>query len=484
MKKFARGLALTVVALIGLVPIQATSASAFAGTLDVEGSIAGTAVGEAPVAVANSVIRWTATITPPAANTQIAEDSDGLPAPPDPVVCTTTVAVPGSCTWTDKEAAGDKKTLRLYVKDPEPPATPCGFGLPDENCDPDETLSQVDADDTDVVEYEFENGTLDLSPEDVPAAPATSVSITANIMSTEATPRGLIGNVDAEIISGPETDVAGKADMECTTAQAGSCMLTYTTANPPATAINEVQGWIDLNDDPGASPATGDETGAAPAFEGDATERQNEGLAAEKGATNEPDNTDVVKVNITVGTPGLTLSPKTQTKTTNTAASFTASVNLGNTPQQNVKIAGATITGSGNLNKTATCTTGANGTCVLTYTGTAAGTDKFRAAIDSDGNGQPNEADATEDIGTAGGNTMEPDNTDVAQVTYQNPTPPPDGGGGGGDDDGKCNAAKQKLKKAKKALKKAKQGGDEDKITKTKKKVKKAKNRKVAACAG
>jgi hypothetical protein len=304
-------------------------------------------------------------------------------------------------------------------------------------------------------------------------------------MSTETPARPLVANVDAEILAdGPNADqVPDAADMECDTDPAtGGCPLSYTAG--AASDVDEVQGWVDLNDDPGADPPTGDETGTGDTFEGDASEGPDEGT--EPGDDTEPDDTDVVLVNLSASQQ-LILSPASATKPLGAQSALTATVTTGATPNSGVAVVGQVLPGGPHAGTTATCSTGANGQCTLNYTGPNPGTDKFRATVDADANGLPNEADSTEDVGVAGG-TEEPDTTAVAQITWGVPEPP---------DDDNCDAAKQKvkklkkkLKKAKKALKKAKASGDDDRIAKKKKKVKKlkkklkkAKQRKRTACA-
>ncbi|MDP9067860.1 MAG: hypothetical protein M3N53_05875 [Actinomycetota bacterium] len=73
-----------------------------------------------------------------------------------------------------------------------------------------------------------------------------------------------------------------------------------------------------------------------------------------------------------------------------------------------------------------TCTTGADGTCTFTQTGTAAGTTTYRAFLDGDNNNATGGPDATEgqDEKTAPGATAEPDATDVVTKTWTAGGPP------------------------------------------------------------
>jgi hypothetical protein len=495
MRKLATLAALTIVGLIGLVPIAATPAAA-AGTLDV--TIDGVTPPEVATVITGHYMTLTATVSapvPPDA-TVIDWDTDGGTPPSSDTTCTTTA---GACSITINEGG---PLIRAWMED-GPPALPCGTpALPQADCDSTEPQDETtmsggqtpEPDDTDVVSMEWKDGSLDVEPEAPSAAPTTALTgVTAKVVSTETTPVPLIANVDAEVISGPNNTpgpAPATVDAQCDTAPAtGECSLSY--IGSATSGVDVLQAWVDRNDDkpaetgPPAVPAGGDETSGS-GFEGDATEGTDE--ATTPGAVAETPNkdiTDVIDVNWT-GTQTLDISPESTTKTTNTAATFTASVSTpGGTGQSGVKVAAAIDAGGPNVSKTITaCTTGANGTCSLTYTGTAVGVDKVRAAIDSDQNNLPNEADATEGVtgsGTEAGGTVEPDTTDVVQVTWTaaTPTPTPDPG-----DSAACEEAKKKLKKAKKALKKAKKTGDDDKIAKAKKKVKRAKNRKAAACSG
>jgi hypothetical protein len=238
--------------------------------------------------------------------------------------------------------------------------------------------------------------------------------------------------------------------------------------------IDKIRGWVDLNEDPDATPPTGDETTGEDVWEAD----KDEALADD-----DDDTTDVVQASISGGDV-LVLSPASATKTIGSQSALTATFTANAIPTSGKKIAAQVLPGGAHPGQAATCTTAANGQCTLNYTGTTAGTDKVRATVDADGNGLPNEADSTEDVGVAGG-TPEPDSTAISQITWTDPK-----------ESLECEAAtekvkklKKKLKKAKKALKKAKASGDDDRIDKKKKKVKKlkkklkrAKQRKQAAC--
>jgi len=484
MRKLARITALSLVALIGLVPIQATPAAAFVGTLDVEPELGG-------VRITGSFHRLTATVTDPEApdDTIVAFDTDDNPT----TAAETCETDGGTCQLAISSSTAEVQTIRAYVQDHDPATfppthTPCGLpelpGL-EPDCDADETQEEADDDDTDVVEVEWADGVLDVEPEGSAAAPGEEVEVTATVMSTEETPRGLLANVDAEITVGPnENMVADKADFECDTDQNGVCALTYTAG--AADGVDEIQSWLDLNDDPDAEPETGDETDPeGDGFEGDASEGPNEEVEpGDEPEGDDGDITDVVEVSVSAG-PVLILAPQSATKTVGTQSALTATLTLGGVPDSGEAIAAQVLPGGPNAGATSTCTTGANGQCTLNYTGANPGTDKVRATVDTDKNGLPNEADSTEDVGVAGG-TEEPDATALAQVTWTAP-----------EEDNRCENAKKKVKKlkkkvkkAKKAFKKAKASDDDDRIAKKKKKVKKlkkkfkkAKNRKRNACA-
>lgn len=445
MKRIARGLALTVVAFMALVPLQATPALADGAvdiaepeeTVRVTGSshhmtVTLAQVTGAPASVANQTINfeWDPTNGPGMEEASCSTDGAGT--------CMAEVT-------SDEEA---ELTIRAYHVDGS--TTPCtGIEqnpLPTSDCDENEAVNEDgDNDDTDAISVEFVNGTLDVEPEDATSAPSSEVKLTATVMSDEATPRPLVANVDAEITTGPN-DSPGPApgvDSECDTAPAtGVCELKYT---PGATVgVDELDAWVDRNEDPGPPPAgdtpTGDETEGAD-FEGDGDEGPDEGL--EPGTTQEGDRgdeTDVVKVSISGGQV-LTLNPSSATLAPGSSASILARVTTAGAVQSGVKVAGAVLTGGAHPGQTVACTTGPDGQCTLGFTGSSVGVDKLRATVDTDGNGQPNEADSTEDIGVAGG-TAEPDTTALAQITWVRPAPPPGGGGGGAGDKAQCDVTR------------------------------------------
>lgn len=494
-RKFRGGLALTVLALVGLVPVQATPAAADPETLDV--TLKGIpAPSETVARAAGTQQRLVATLSGAAAANRVVQfDRDGTLANGGEANCPIPTGAM-SCEVRLSQAGTGKETIRAWVEDFDPTAIPptqrqCGVPIPPtlpEDCDSaelrDETSTagagnEPEPDDTDVVEIDWYVSQLKLTGP-VTVTPGSAVSITATLTAKGVSPvKNLVGNIDGEVIDGPNKDkVPTKADMDCTTTAAGTCTLTYTAgANA---GVDEVHGWLDENHDPEPPPDTdsdGDETGdpfgSSSDYEGDDKERADE--VATPGDDAEPDNTDNIKVNISTMAV-LTIGPETQNKDTGTTAAITVSLTTGGTPTNNQKIAAAVL-GGPNTGKVLTCTTGAGGTCDLApaLTSSAAGTDRVRATVDTDGNGQPNEADQTEDVGVGGG-TAEPDTTAVAQVNWVAPTKPDD-------TDTKCTVAKAKLKKAKKALKKAKKSGDVDRIKKAKKKVKKLKKRKRRACA-
>jgi hypothetical protein len=339
-------------------------------------------------------------------------------------------------------------------------------------------------DDTDVVLANFLDGELDISKDgqdEASFAPGVDVKWTAKVVETGVAaptkPRTLLANVDAEIESGPNINkMASTVDMECDTEQTtGICELKYTAGG--TAGQDKIRGWVDLNDDPKAmssatppAPApTGDET-TGDKWEADKDEGLDEKTA--KGAMDEPDWTDVFQANISGGAV-LVLSGG-GSKPVGTQSGLTATLTTGGTVTSGQQIAAQILTGGVNLGTTiAPCTTAANGQCTLNYTGAKAGIDKVRATVDSDKNGQPNEADQTEDVGVEGG-TKDPDTTAVVQITWTPPTPPPT--------DEKCEMAKKQVKKAKNALRRAKDHGDDQAITKAKKKLKRARAKRARAC--
>jgi hypothetical protein len=421
MRKVARGVVLSVLALLVLVPIQASPASALAGSLDV--------TPETVDRITGSIQRYTATVTDttPLDDLQISYIKGTQSAT---VVDACKTDSTGTCEFAITQTAKGTANLLVYVKDMDPGPGPCTRPgtqpLPLQDCDGNEALADEDTDDTDVVEAHFLDGELDISKDgldEASFAPSGEVKWTAKVVekgvTAPAVPKTLLANVDAEIESGPNTNkVASKADMECDTAQmTGTCELKYTAG---ATAgQDKIRGWIDLNDDPDAT--TGDPPTPAPTGDettGDKYEADKDEVLADTDA----DGTDVVQANISGGVV-LVLSGG-GSKPVGTQSGLTAVLTSGGTAQSGQQIAAEIMTGGVNLGTTiAPCTTAANGQCTLNYTGAKAGVDKVRATVDSDKNGLPNEADQTEDIGVAGG-TVEPDATAIAQITWTAPTPP------------------------------------------------------------
>lgn len=500
-RKLARLIAFSAVALVGLVPIQASPAAAFAGTLDVV-IVGATTNPEVAVTITNAYLELKATNTPaPATATNVNFDTDGNVLTPEET-CSMPAGVGFCSVFLQATAPAAPNDVRAWVPgETTPPSSPCNpLPIPNSDCDSSEAQDEggagagatAEPDDTDVVTVEWVDGVLNVEDENESSAPSVAVSMTATVLEKEPTTppaRALLANVDAEVTAGPNNLLPGTGpDAECDTAQtSGQCVLTYT---PGATiGVDTVQSWVDLNEndpgDPDATPVVppgGDETtGTDGRFEGDASEGTTE--STNPGSVPEGDITDVVEVSISA-TQQLNVDPESQNKTINTPVTFTASVTLGGVAQSGVAVAAEIVAGGPNASKTiAPCNTGANGTCALTYTGTAAGTDKIRAGVDTDANGLPNEADATEDLtgsGTQAGGTIEPDTTDVVQVIWAAPVPPPPPPPDG--DDTKCELAKKDVRKAKKALKKAKktEGTRDDK--QAKKRLKRAKRRKAAAC--
>ncbi len=466
-KQLMRLLAFTTVALVGLVPIQ--GASALAGELDVVITVTGGTNPEVAQVVTGHPVTLTATNTPaPAVATNVNFDTDGNVLTVDETC--SMLANSGTCSVTITEAADP--AVRAWVPGETPACSP--LPIPDADCDSSEGQDEaaeagdtVEPDDTDVVTVEYLEGTLDVTPEDSAASPTSPASLTAKVVSTETTPRGLLANVDMEIIEGPNETVAAGIDDECDTIQAGTCTLTYTPG--ATTGVDIVRSWID-DDNPAATPPTGDET-TGDEYEADATEETVE------GTTDEPDNTDTVTVNVSPD-PILVAAPRTQPKNVTETATITATLTDDGTPEVGERISATVLSGGPNANKALSCNTGSGGTCTIQYTGTTAGTDNVRLWADRDGDGQPDEADIGETFGTAG-NTPEGDTTMVVQVVWTGTTPPPTPDP---DDNDACDQAKKNVKRAKKQLKKAKANGDEGDIKKAKRKLARAKRKKANAC--
>jgi hypothetical protein len=505
MKHLARlFLVTTVLGLLGLVPIHAASAGVPSIDVVLTPLTGETITGETvnrvtaaadcgPVAGSTCVQVLTATVldgAAPVTGQEVGFEWTSGPSDPDPgadpvyvpdVSCTTVAT--GKCT-VSFQSSTEGTAVDHVVAWIEDGTLPIG-----DEADKTEPAAPDDGGDTDVVEVGWYDGVLNVyvppitapENEERTTAPSTDVKFEALVLEkdppTGETAEKLVANVDAEVqVGAPPTGNADKTatgpDAECYTSQsAGTCELKY--AAGATTGVDMIRAWIDRNENPNsaATPKPGDEEpGATSGYEGD---------DAEPLSPDDSDTTDVVKASISA-TPILQASPATQTKKFGETATITAMDTLGGVGE-NAKPIAMTVFAGPNAGKTGTCNTGSGGSCNVTYVGgTTAGTDKVRLWVDTDGNGLPNEGDATEDVGTQG-STPDPDTTAVVSVSWVAPTPDPTPEPT--PDTSKCDAAKAKLAKAKRALKKAKANGDAQDISRAKKRVKRAKGRKQAACA-
>jgi hypothetical protein len=490
MKNLARILALTTLAFLALTPVAAKAA---APSLNVEPeTVNRVTAGDdcAPVATDDCIHVLTATVTDagvPQNGEEISFEFEGGPSDPDPgadpvlvpdATCTTAATpTPGSCQISFHSSTEGEDTVRAWIEDGT-------FPIGDE-ADTDEEQDEAvtpgdpaatEPDITDVVDVTWFDGTLNIEPEEGTFPLSTEVSFEATVL--EEDPAGpdpavpLVANVDAEIETGSvnANKNATSVDMECDTVATGKCTLKYDASATPG--VDNIRGWIDQNDNgTRTTPPNGDETTGAD-YEADNTES----LSAEGTGTGAP-ITDVVKANISAN-PVLQATPISQTKNINETATITASLTTGGVPDNAKKIAAVVLPGGPNAGKSLTCNTGTGGTCSVSYTGATNGTDKVRLWADTNGDGLPDEADTSEDFGTAGA-TPEPDTTAVVQVTWVTPTPDPDPDPG---DNDACEQAQRDVKRAKKALKRAKASGNDNKIAKAKKRLKKAKKKRANAC--
>lgn len=402
----------------------------------------------------------------------------GVPDPglsPDMTCQTAAAPTPGTCQVSFNANTEGTDVVRAWIEDGTLPIA--DEADMDEARDEAVTPGATEPDNTDVVSASWYDGTLNIEKEEDTFPLNGNVTFEATVLEKDPTApnpaKTLLAEVDAEIEAGSANvdRVGPTADVQCDTVQAtGKCTLTYPSGPNPG--VDNIRGWIDRNDNPRATPPAGDEESGT-GYEADNTET----LSTEGTGTGAP-ITDVVKANI-AATPVLTATPLTQSKVTNETATITASLTTGGVPDNAKKISAVVLSGGPNANKALTCNTGTGGTCTLVYTSTTAGTDSVRLWADTDGDGQPNEADTSETFGTAG-TTPEPDTTAVVQVTWTTPAPPPDPDPGDSD---ACDQAQRDVKKAKKSLKKAKASGDEQKIKKAKKRLKRAKKRRAAACS-
>ncbi len=266
-----------------------------------------------------------------------------------------------------------------------------------------------DMDSTDRFEVSWLTGVLNLDPEAPEQAPGTPQAITAELKSVPATGSTdpavpLVGNIDVEIIAGPgQNSNSAGPDLTCDTApETGQCELTV---NSTVAGKTGIRGWVDLNEDdqvPG---------------EADGTEGRDETTQA--GTPTEPDLTDLVEINWVAGAtaPRIDVEPENAQQTVGQEITFTVTSTSATGPQGTVNVAAQVAPGGANSGKTARCLTSAAGSCTLSYTGTNPGTDTLVVAVDANGNGLPNEADAGEAVATPG-TKAEPDETDVVQVVW------------------------------------------------------------------
>ncbi|MEA2452321.1 MAG: large repetitive protein [Actinomycetota bacterium] len=212
-------------------------------------------------------------------------------------------------------------------------------------------------------------------------------------------------NVDARVLSGPN---AGTSVGECTTDVLGECRLTYTSN---AKGTDAIQAWIDTNGDDVPGEATVLEARSeAP------TQDENDQDVIEATWTASSDtlflNTTPEKGLHNVGT-SAPLSLKVIDGTDVVRANEDVAARVVSGPSKDRDIDSNTATPAGFIGR---CTTGATGTCSVTYGSTVKGSDVVLTWLDADHNGESNEVSAAEPATESTGNDVP--GHDVVEVTW------------------------------------------------------------------
>ena len=358
-------------------------------------------------------------------------------APPRP---TNTAGETKYTAWVDldnndktSEADDDEGQFGSPDDQPSPRPTPSPSNSPGDNDEPDNT---------DVVTKTWvartaSGGGVDAEPEEDTNELGESHTITATVYDQFGDP--LIGNttVKFEFFAGSPSDTDGTTspgtpDKTCTTSNSSSCPMTYTQASTPG--VDRVCVWT--NEDPAM---TGNSQNGTCAGEGTSdpddsagtTDPQNDGDSqAEPG-----DDVDVVtKIWVQGSATRLECDPESAVTPSGSAHRITCTARTtGNLTTSGVNIdaeitgVNDTDNGDSRTSPDLTCTTGSNGTCVLTHgpggvgNSSQQGLTTYRAWIDRDGDAS-SEADATEgrDENQVPGARSEPDNTDVVETRWEN----------------------------------------------------------------
>ncbi len=261
----------------------------------------------------------------------------------------------------------------------------------------------AEPDRTDVVRKNWQGPGLDCNPEDSNSTTGTTHTVTCTLRDSNLDPvEG--ANIDVEITGAndPDNTNGGSPDRTCTTDAEGQCSITH---GPGAsTGTTTYRAWHDT----------------------DNNDTTDESDSSETMAHEDQDGTDVVQHSWTAGR--LDCTPETGSKSAGVSHDITCTATAAdNSPIAGVAIdieaSGANDTDGGPSNQTPdfTCTTGANGSCTVTHSGTnSAGSTSYRAWIDADNNDANVEADQGEgrNEAQAPGSRAEPDNTDVVEVAW------------------------------------------------------------------
>ncbi|MGH2807494.1 MAG: hypothetical protein ACRDKT_09470 [Actinomycetota bacterium] len=265
-------------------------------------------------------------------------------------------------------------------------------------------------DSTDVMEKTWEPSPLECTPETDgnPAGSDHRVTCTARDPNNQPE-QGAVIDFEFTGANDPDNgDSPRSPDDTCTTNNEGRCSITH---RGNSTGTTTYRAWVDEDDD--------DET-----VEADTQEGRNEGQ--QPGSTPEPDTTDVVEKRW--GASRLDCAPETANRQVgaNHTITCTATHNNQNVSGTEIDIEATGANDPDNGNTTTSpdfnCTTGQDGRCSITHSGTdESGTTTYRAWIDSDGSNSTAEADTTEqrnESGNGAGGTGEPDATDVVEARW------------------------------------------------------------------
>lgn len=342
----------------------------------------------------------------------------------------TTNAQKGRCSITVTQAEGELGTAEICfwvgTLNEETGATLCSSEPTDENQDQDGSDTGNDLADQTEKTWEASDsaqGGLDAEPETAGRVVGTEHTITATVYDQFRSPFNGNTQVKFEFFQGSASDSDGNTpatpDKTCTTENASSCSVTYTSNTPGRDLV-----CVWTNEDPAM---TGTEQNGMCDGEGQVDQDDTAGSADAPEPRN--DDVDVVSVTWRNQNPATELNCEPENATTersdNHVITCTASNQNGGVSGTNVDVeaVGANDPDNGNTPGTPdfTCTTGNDGTCQITHDGSSTGNDKgettYRAWIDEDYRDDTNESDADEGQNSENeaGATDEPDNTDVVK---------------------------------------------------------------------